>query len=116
MPQPLNDVVEWLDVVLVAFDERPVDDRKYGRDRRTQARTKFHGHHETGQVQSDEDEEEDGDPHYHVTGLAGIVGFVIAHGLPAGHFSECWNPNVYGVGFCPLALAITSNPLGSKAS
>lgn len=29
MPQPLNDAVEWLDVVLVAFDERLVDDLHY---------------------------------------------------------------------------------------
>ena len=114
VPQPLDGRVDWLDVALIALDERPVDDRQYGRDRRTQARPKFHGHHETGQIQSDEDEEEDGDLHYNVTGLAGIVGFIIAQGLPAGHFSECWNPNVYGFVFCPLDMVITSNPLGEQ--
>jgi len=37
-------------------------------------------------------------------------------GLTSGHFIECWNPVVYGFAFGPLALVITSNPFGSKAS
>ena len=86
MPQPLDGRVKWLDVVFVGLDERPIDEFEYGRDRRTQAGTKFDSHHESGQVQSDEYDEEDSDLHYNVAGFAGIV---VAHALPAGHFIDC---------------------------
>lgn len=68
--------MERLDVAFVGLDERPIDDRKHGRDRRTQAGTKFDSHHEPSQVQSGEYDEEESNLDYDVAGLAGIF---VAH-------------------------------------
>jgi hypothetical protein len=84
VPQPLDGRIERLDVVFVGLDERPIDDRKYGRDRWTQAGTEFDSHHESSQVQSSEYDEEESDLDYDVASLAGIV---VAHVLVPRH---CW--------------------------
>jgi hypothetical protein len=89
VPQPLDGRIERLDVVFVGLDERPIDDRKYGRVRRTQAGTKFDSDHESSQVQSGEYDEEDSDLDYDVAGLAGIF---VAHVLVPRHgWGHCFN-------------------------